>query len=213
MRDDYLTIGQFAEISEISASMLRHYDRVGLMLPAVVNPNTRYRFYRQEQVRTAGLIRLLRDLDVPLREIQGVVEDPEGPEMRVVLRRQRGRIEKRRDKSRRIISRLDRVLDGTGGLMPHDARLVEIEPQWVISRRLRTPVGQDVETVDRLLAELVHQAMGLAMHSRRSASSSSTIAAAGAASATISRSACRSTRAARHKSPARGRCRAALPPA
>ncbi len=158
MHDNYLTIGQFAEISEISASMLRHYDRIGLMRPAAVDPDTRYRFYREDQVRTAELIRLLRDLDVPLREIRTLLENPRGSEMQAVLRRQRGRIETRRDEAIRIIARLDRALDGTGDLMPHDVYLVEIEPQWVISRRLQTKVGQDVEIVDRLLDELVHQA-------------------------------------------------------
>ena len=78
--------------------------------------------------------------------------------MQAVLRRQRGRMEKRRDEAERIIARLDRALNGTGGLMPCDVRLAEIEPQWVISGRLHTQVGQDIETVDRLLDELVRQA-------------------------------------------------------
>jgi len=165
MHDDYLTIGPFADMAEISASSLRHYDRIGLMRPAVIDPDTRYRFYREDQVRTAELIRLLRDLDVPLREIRTLLQDPEGSEMQAVLRRQRGRVEKRRDEADRIIARLDRALDGTGDLMPHGVCLVEIEPQWVISRRLQTQVGQDVEIVDRVLDELVRLADGRHAHS------------------------------------------------
>ena len=160
MRDGYFTIGRFAEICEISASMLRHYDRIGLMRPAAIDPDTRYRFYSEGQVRTAELIRLLRDLDVPLREIPTLLEDPEGPEMQAVLQRQRVRITMRRDEAERIIAQLDRALSVTGGLMPRDAHLVEIEPQWVISRRVHAQVGEDIETVDRLLQQLSRIADG-----------------------------------------------------
>jgi DNA-binding transcriptional MerR regulator len=155
---DYMTIGEFADMSELSTSMLRHYDRMGLIRPAVIDPDTRYRYYREEQVRTAELIRLLRDLDVPLGDIAALLEDPAGAEMKAILQRHRERTVERRDETERIIARLDRALKSTVGLMPGGIRLVWIKPQWVVSRRTQTPLSQDVETVDRLLDELARLA-------------------------------------------------------
>ncbi|WP_408612376.1 MerR family DNA-binding transcriptional regulator [Glycomyces niveus] len=43
---------------------LRHYDEVGLLLPAPVDPGTGYRRYRLDQAPQATLIRHLRSVDV-----------------------------------------------------------------------------------------------------------------------------------------------------
>jgi DNA-binding transcriptional MerR regulator len=36
-------IGEFARLGRVSVRMLRHYDTVGLLPPAVVDPDTGYR--------------------------------------------------------------------------------------------------------------------------------------------------------------------------
>jgi DNA-binding transcriptional MerR regulator/DNA gyrase inhibitor GyrI len=52
---------------------LRHYDEVGLLSPAWVDPDSGYRYYRPDQARDAAAISLLRSLDVPLRVIAEVL--------------------------------------------------------------------------------------------------------------------------------------------
>ncbi|ACO47850.1 MerR family transcriptional regulator [Deinococcus deserti] len=69
-----LTIGAFARASRLSLKALRLYGDLGLLAPARVDPDTGYRFYRPEQIGTARLIGLLRQLDLPLSEIQAVLE-------------------------------------------------------------------------------------------------------------------------------------------
>ena len=53
---ELITVGQLARHVGLTAKALRHYDRVGLLAPARVDPGTGYRFYRAEQVapRAAG---------------------------------------------------------------------------------------------------------------------------------------------------------------
>jgi DNA-binding transcriptional MerR regulator len=58
-----LTIGQAARMAAVTAKALRHYDRIGLLRPAAVDPVTGYRRYHTEQIDQARLIRRLRDLD------------------------------------------------------------------------------------------------------------------------------------------------------
>lgn len=56
-----LRIGVFSTLSGISVRMLRHYQERGLLAPGWVEPESGYRFYRAEQLRTAQLLVSLRD--------------------------------------------------------------------------------------------------------------------------------------------------------
>ena len=43
------TIGEFSKLSRVSARMLRHYDRIGLLSPANVGEENGYRYYEASQ--------------------------------------------------------------------------------------------------------------------------------------------------------------------
>lgn len=57
--------------------MLRHYHERGLLEPADVDVESGYRRYAAEQIVTAQIIRRFRDLDMPLEEIQIVLQAPD----------------------------------------------------------------------------------------------------------------------------------------
>jgi DNA-binding transcriptional MerR regulator len=71
-----MTIGNFAQISGLSVHTLRHYDDVGLLAPADVDPATGYRRYRRSQVRDARIIKALRWIELPIEEIKLAIADP-----------------------------------------------------------------------------------------------------------------------------------------
>jgi DNA-binding transcriptional MerR regulator len=56
---------------------LRHYHQIGLLEPAEVDPCTGYRRYSTDQIPVAQVISRLRELDMPLGEIQGVLSAPD----------------------------------------------------------------------------------------------------------------------------------------
>jgi len=64
-----LRIGEFARLTRVSIRMLRHYDQVGLLRPARVDPATGYRYYRAAQLGRLNRILHLRDLGFGLAEI------------------------------------------------------------------------------------------------------------------------------------------------
>ena len=72
-----LTIGDFSLATHLSAKTLRHYHRVGLLVPADVDAGTGYRRYTTDQIPTAQVIRRFRDLDMPLDQIHAVLEAPD----------------------------------------------------------------------------------------------------------------------------------------
>lgn len=43
-------IGEFARLGRVSVRMLRHYDALGLLRPARVDPVTGYRYYEARQL-------------------------------------------------------------------------------------------------------------------------------------------------------------------
>jgi DNA-binding transcriptional MerR regulator len=71
------TIGEFSRATHLSVKALRHYDRLGLLVPADVDPSTGYRRYQAAQVPSAHLVKRLRDLDMPLPGIREVLAAPD----------------------------------------------------------------------------------------------------------------------------------------
>lgn len=69
-----LSIGQFAKLHEINKKTLMWYDEIGLLKPAVIRENG-YRYYTYHQSSTLEIILMLRELDVPLRDIQAFLEN------------------------------------------------------------------------------------------------------------------------------------------
>jgi DNA-binding transcriptional MerR regulator/catechol 2,3-dioxygenase-like lactoylglutathione lyase family enzyme len=92
--EELMTIGRFARISGLSVHTLRHYDDVGLLAPAEVDPATGYRRYRRDQVRQARLIQALRWIDLPIEEIGAALFDESGDTLTGILRRHRLRLER-----------------------------------------------------------------------------------------------------------------------
>ena len=45
-----LKIGDFSKLSRVSIRMLRHYDEIGLLRPARIDPESGYRYYSDTQL-------------------------------------------------------------------------------------------------------------------------------------------------------------------
>lgn len=88
----HISIGRFAGLTGNSANTLRRYDEAGLLSPAFADPLTGYRLYSIEQLDDGILIRLLRALDVPLREVKSLMVAGGPDEVRAALAHHRERI-------------------------------------------------------------------------------------------------------------------------
>ena len=71
--ENLMPIGEFAAASRLSQKALRLYGENGVLAPAWVDPDSGYRYYRPEQLRTATLIALLRRAGMPLAEVYDVL--------------------------------------------------------------------------------------------------------------------------------------------
>lgn len=68
-----MSIGVFSRRSGLTASALRFYADVGLLVPADVDPVTGYRFYGEGQCERAVLLRRLREIGMPLPNAKAVL--------------------------------------------------------------------------------------------------------------------------------------------
>jgi DNA-binding transcriptional MerR regulator len=79
------TIGEFARLGDISIRMLRHYDEIGLLAPAQVDPATGYRSYSIAQLRDLNRIVALRGLGFSLAEVRQLLAGITAAELRAML--------------------------------------------------------------------------------------------------------------------------------
>ena len=79
-----LTIGEFSRLTHLSVRTLRRYHEATLLEPAVVDETTGYRYYAVDQIPTAQVIHRLRELDVPLGDVQRILRTPD-PGVRAAL--------------------------------------------------------------------------------------------------------------------------------
>jgi DNA-binding transcriptional MerR regulator/predicted transcriptional regulator YdeE len=74
------TIGDFARLGRVSVRMLRHYDAIGLLRPAQVDPATGYRSYRAAQLAELNRIVAFKDLGFTLEQVRAMLDDEVSPE-------------------------------------------------------------------------------------------------------------------------------------
>jgi DNA-binding transcriptional MerR regulator len=112
-----LSIGEFARYLGVSVRMLRHYDALGLLVPASVDPVTGYRRYTAAQLDRGNRLVALKDLGFALDQLGPVLDARLSvAELRAMLLLRRAQVAEQ--------------------LAADQARLTEIE------RRLRTIEGE-----------------------------------------------------------------------
>jgi len=122
-----LPIGRFSEMCRLSIPALRHYDELGLLQPAIVDPDTGYRYYSMAQAVDADRIRTLRLLEMPLPEIRSILSgDP--AHTKQILEGHRNRLREQADRQRHAIALLDSMLREEPP-MTYEIHLRETRPQ------------------------------------------------------------------------------------
>ena len=124
-----LNIGAFSVLTGLSIPALRHYDEIGLLLPASVDATTAYRRYDSEQVAIGRLVRALRAVELPIDAIREVVEANDATVTRAVLSNHKSRLTERHDGLAETIDVLDDYIENGVRMRPTQitaCRVVEI---------------------------------------------------------------------------------------
>ena len=113
--------------------MLRHYHEIGLLEPVDVDAATGYRRYATEQIVAAQIIRRFRDLDMPLEEIQTVLQAPDVETRNRVIADHLARLESSLARTQDAVASLRELLDHPRANVPIDHRRLASTPAAVIT--------------------------------------------------------------------------------
>jgi DNA-binding transcriptional MerR regulator len=69
------SIGEFSKLARVTIEALRHYDSLGLLKPAKVDPFTGYRYYSAKQLMSLNRIIALKEIGFSLEEIARILQD------------------------------------------------------------------------------------------------------------------------------------------
>lgn len=97
--DDYYSIGETAKLFNITVQTLRYYEKMGLIAPEYVNPNTGYRYYSPRQFHFIDRIHYLKTLGLSLKEIRDTLRSGQVDDLQFFLRKN---LEERRNESERL---------------------------------------------------------------------------------------------------------------
>ncbi|HLN67884.1 MAG TPA: MerR family transcriptional regulator [Streptosporangiaceae bacterium] len=119
-----LTVGDFSRATHLSVKTLRHYHEVGLLAPATVNPDTGYRYYSAGQIPAAQVIRRLRDLGMPVAEVNAVLAAPDAPARSALIASHLNRLETELAQTRAAVESLRNLLQPPDGATAIEHRSV-----------------------------------------------------------------------------------------
>lgn len=155
------TIGDFARHGRVSVRMLRHYDAIGLLRPARVDPYSGYRFYEAGQLARLNRVIALKDLGFTLQQVQAIVDDEvSAEELRGMLRLRRAELEAAAAAAAARLARVEgrlRTIESEGRMSTYDVVVKSVSGVRVaeLSSRVASFGPEEIGPVaDRLFEEL-----------------------------------------------------------
>ena len=120
-----LTIGAFSRLTHLSIKTLRYYHEIGLLEPAVVDPDSGYRYYRPGQAHSAHLVRRFRELGVPVADVKAVLAAPDLTARDAILAGHLDRMREQLRQTEAAVESLRRMLDGGATAIAVEERVLE----------------------------------------------------------------------------------------
>jgi DNA-binding transcriptional MerR regulator len=148
-----LSIGRFADASGLTVTALRHYDEIGLLVPAHVDPETGHRYYDTGQIEQAVAIRRLRALELPLERIRALL-DADADTFRAGLAAHGYRVSAEAHDKHMLLIELAALVEG--GEVPVELQLVD-EPELRLAATIRQLHQDDVGTAIQEMARGVRE--------------------------------------------------------
>lgn len=143
-------VGEFAQLGRVSVKMLRHYDELGLLKPARVDPDTEYRYYTAAQLPPLHRIVALRRLGFTLEQVRGLLAaDLPTEQIRGMLKLKHAEIEQRLlAEQERLLGVEERIrqLEQTDRFQQYDVVIRSLAPQAIATiHASEAEVGTTIE--------------------------------------------------------------------
>ncbi|HEY7145458.1 MAG TPA: MerR family transcriptional regulator [Streptosporangiaceae bacterium] len=157
------SIGDFASYGRVSVRMLRHYDAIGLLRPAAVDPVTGYRSYQAGQLSRLNRIVALKDLGFTLQQVQSILDDRvSAQELRGMLRLRRAELQARLAADTGRLAQVEARLQliEKEGAMPADDIQVKPVPAVRVAELSAIAAGFEPESITPVIGPLYDDLLG-----------------------------------------------------
>ena len=114
-----MLIKEFADFTGVSVRTLHYYDEIGLLLPAVVDRYTGYRFYDENSLLRMQEILFYRELDFSLKSIGEILSSPNYDKSKA-LTEQKHLLTLKKERLERLISAIDGAVKGENVMKAFD---------------------------------------------------------------------------------------------
>lgn len=142
-------IGEFSQMGQVSGRMLRHYDKLGLLKPEMIDRFTGYRYYTLNQLPRLNRIIALKELGFSLEQITDLLdEDISVEQMRGMLLLKQKEIEQTLAEEQRRLARVAarlRHIENAGEPMAYDVILKKPDVHTVVCMRDVVPDIAEME--------------------------------------------------------------------
>ncbi|WP_216211246.1 MerR family transcriptional regulator [Amycolatopsis aidingensis] len=150
-------IGDFARHGRVSVRMLRHYDTLGLLRPARVDPASGYRFYDAAQLSRLNRIVALKELGFTLEQVRAIVDDTVSAEqLRGMLRLRQAELADRiaadLARLRQVEARL-LIIEGEGAMPTAEVQIKRI-PGVRVAELTGTAAGFEPDSIGPVIQPL-----------------------------------------------------------
>lgn len=72
------SIGRLSKLTGVHIQSLRYYEELGILKPAYIDPESKYRYYTFAHMRIVEAIQYCADLDIPLKQFQDFLLEQDG---------------------------------------------------------------------------------------------------------------------------------------
>ncbi len=107
------TIKEISDLAGVTTRTIRYYDEIGLLDPALTGDNG-YRYYDHDSLLRLQQILFFREFDVPLREIQLIMSQPDFDRLSA-LENHRSALQAKVSRLEALIDTLDRTIASAKG--------------------------------------------------------------------------------------------------
>lgn len=154
MTGSVIKIGDFSKICQVSVKALRHWDKIGLLNPAVTDEQSGYRYYAIEQVETVNRIQAMKLMGLSLTQVSELLHDnPTPEEIRAMLRLKRSQLLEEIEHAESMLGAIEsrlKSIEHRGAMPDYEVTLKPVPETNVLAIREVVP---DMERLVDLLFE------------------------------------------------------------
>lgn len=159
-------IGEFSRLANTSIRMLRHYDKLGLLTPGLVDEENGFRYYSASQLERVNKINRLKSLGFSLSVTKEILDEADLANLERFFELRKRELEEELAKvamQSKMLDQVTEILKEETKIMDYHVVLKEIAPRKVMSLRRIIPTFQDEGSLwEALYGELQRQNVKMA---------------------------------------------------